>query len=406
MKSENEAARWRDSADLSRRAFRAGQLFLVIMAALGVLLRYALVAPMAGFDYGHFLHAHSHLGFLGWVFNAFLGLALNSFVPRREWPRFRNVFVVAQIGVLGMLIAYPIQGYGPVSITFSALHMVCAIIVAWRLWRCSEIKPLARSYLGWALGFMVVSGFGPLALGPLAATGLRDSPAYLLAIYFYLHFQYNGWFMFFLLALFQQQKERGSGEERVGLDRWALSCLAAGTVLTLAQSGLWLSPPSWVFGLAGVGGLLQLLGLGFLLRAGRGRSSKRRGVSGGLFRIAVAAFALKLGLQFLMAWPSWGGVANNRFTVIAFLHLVFLLIVTPTILGWALRFGWCEPTRRMKVGLAGLMGGAFLTELWLMIMAMGWAIDPVWALKLLLGTAVVMCMGTILVIGPTKSPSS
>ena len=308
-----------------------------------------------------------------------------------------------------MLIAYPIQGYGAVSITFSALHMVCAIIVAWRLWCRSEVKPLARAYLGWALGFMVVSGFGPLALGPLAATGMRDSPAYLLAIYFYLHFQYNGWFVFFLLAVFQQQKESTCDAKPTGSERWALPCLAGGTVLTLTQSGLWLSPPSWVFGIAGLGGLLQIVGFGFLLSAGRGRRRNRLGVSEGLFRIAVAGFALKLGLQFLMAWPSLGGLANNRFTVIAFLHLVFLLIVTPAILGWALRFGWCEPSRRMKTGLIGLIGGAFLTELWLVILAMGWTLDPVLALKLLLGTAVVMFLGTVLVTGgwmrPKKSPS-
>ena len=55
----------RDPADLSRWAFYTGQWFLVIMAALGVSLRYALVAPISGFNYGHFLHAHSHLGFWG-----------------------------------------------------------------------------------------------------------------------------------------------------------------------------------------------------------------------------------------------------------------------------------------------------------------------------------------------------
>ena len=56
------------SSELDHCAFYFGQWFLVIMAALGVGLRTAVLVPIAGFDYGHVLHAHSHVGFLGWIF--------------------------------------------------------------------------------------------------------------------------------------------------------------------------------------------------------------------------------------------------------------------------------------------------------------------------------------------------
>ncbi len=397
------------SSELSHLAFYFGQWFLVIMAALGVGLRTSVLVPIAGFDYGHVLHAHSHVGFLGWIFNAFLGLALACFMPFTDWVRFRTIFIVAQVGVVGMLISYPIQGYGPVSIAFSTLHMSCAVLFAWRLWRRNTAHAEARGYLKWALGFMVISGLGPLALGPLAALGWRESPVYLLAIYFYLHFQYNGWFVFFLLAVFQQQRTSGGATPRSVEVRWPLASLATGTVLTFAQSTLWLAPSGWVFGLAGVGGALQLVGFGGLMQSWRRTALRDAGPGDQLFKLAWGAFGLKLALQFMMAWPGMAAMANSRFTVIAFLHLVFLFVVTPVLWAWSLQWGWVTLTRRVKWGLGGWLGGAVATESLLIAVPLSVEIDPVWLLKLLLAAAVAMLVGAVLMIGrrpaATKSPS-
>ena len=55
--------------------------FFATSAVLGAFLRFLTVHPIAGFNYGHLLHTHSHLAFLGWVFNAFFAIALQWFVP-------------------------------------------------------------------------------------------------------------------------------------------------------------------------------------------------------------------------------------------------------------------------------------------------------------------------------------
>src|SRR5690625_4802147 len=49
---------------------------------------------------------------------------------------------------------------------------------------------------------LVISSIGPFSLGATAAQGYRDSPFFDMAIYFYLHFQYNGWLYFMLIGLF------------------------------------------------------------------------------------------------------------------------------------------------------------------------------------------------------------
>src|SRR5690606_41941784 len=38
--------------------------------------------------------------------------------------------------------------------------------------------------------------------GAIAANGLRDEPVFDMAVYFYLHFQYNGWLTLILFGLF------------------------------------------------------------------------------------------------------------------------------------------------------------------------------------------------------------
>ncbi len=374
----------------ARRAFALALGFLLVTAILGTLLRLHTAVPLPGFAYGHVLHAHSHVAFLGWVFNAFFALALTYFAPPGEQRGYVRLFVVLQIAVVGMLVSYPIQGYGSVSIAFSTLHMVGSGVFAWKLWHRNTASPVARGHLRAALLFLVVSGLGPLALGPLAASGLRDTPAYQLSIYFYLHCQYNGWFLFFLQAvLFQSFTPANPAAARQ-----ALHWLSAGAVLTLAQSALWLHPPGWVYALAALGGGVQLVGCVYLLRALRGAGTLFRGMARALAVLALASFFLKHLLQAASAAPALAHLANHRFTVIAFLHLVFLGVVAPALFAWALRQGWLRPTPVTHTGLVLFVGAALANEVVLIAGPLSGAYSPV----ALVVASVVMTVGAALLV--------
>jgi len=352
-------------------AFRVAVAFLVVTTLLGALLRFLAVWPVPGWEYGHLLHTHSHLGFLGWVFNAFFALAVMRFVPAEQGRFFRRVFLVLQVAVLGMLFSYPIQGYGAVSIIFSTLHMGASAVFAWKLWFFNTAAPAARGHLRVALVFLVASGLGPLALGPLAASGLRDTPAYSLSIYFYLHGQYNGWFVFFLQAvLFQEMAGSGLGVDGRAA-RNALGWLGVGAVLTLAQSTLWLQPPLWVHAVAALGGVTQLVGCVWLVLAVRGAGALFAGPARALMAFALVALLAKHLLQMVAAAPAFAGLANHRFVVIAFLHLVFLGVVAPALFAWGLRFGWLRDGRALRVGAGVFLLGALATELLLVGPALG-----------------------------------
>lgn len=360
-----------DGEASARRMFGLALIFLVIVAGLGALLRWQTIRPWAWVHSGHFLHAHSHTAFLGWVFNAFFAVALVTFVPPAERRGYGRLFVGLQVAMVGMLGSFPVQGYGAVSIAFSTLHVIGSGVFVWRLWRRNTAEPVARGYLRVALGCLLASGLGPLLLGPLAANGLRETPWYHLAIYFYLHAQYNGWFLFFLLAvLFQGLAQRddwaGEGAAQRGR-RW----LTVGVVLTFAQSTLWLEPPGWVYALAGVGGAAQLVGCGYVLRALRGAGRWVTGPVRVLAGLALGAFLLKHALQAAAAWPGLGALANQRFTVIAFLHLVFLGVVAPALLAVAWQRGWVRDGVIGRGAVAVFLGGATVTEALLVAVPLG-----------------------------------
>jgi hypothetical protein len=347
-----------------RSMFLIAWCFFAIATAIGFALRIHTLSPIAGLNYSFLLHTHSHVAFLGWIYNAFFALALAFFISPEKRAGFRWLFVGTQVATVGMMLTFPFQGYARESIVFSSLHVVLAGVFAWKLLRLDRSVGAARAALRWALGFMFLSAAGPIALGPLAAADLRASPWYVMAIYFYLHFQYNGWFLFFLKALlFQRQHDTGDGTFQPDARR-AVQWLATGCVLTLALSALWMNPPLWVHAVGVVGAAIQIVGCFYLIRSLRGRTRFLEVcVAKWLAGAAGAAFLVKHGLQFVAGWPWIAGLVTQRMVVIGFLHLVFLCVVTPMIMAWAADLTWLRLRGWAALGLTLLLLGVVVTEL-------------------------------------------
>ncbi len=352
----------RDFGGLGRLAFVAAIGWLLVAAGIGLLLRAAPFLPGALLEYGHLLHAHSHVAFLGWVFSAFFGLGLRGFVPAAEWRGYSRLFFWGQASTLAMAVAFPLQGYARESIIASSVHLCVALRFVWRLWRGAPAGGAGRVYLGLSFLFLALSALGPLALGPLAAAGLRGSPWYTFSIYVYLHFHYNGFFVFFLVALLLSLRGLDPALPR-GAAR-AAPWLASGTVLTLAQSALWLQPPAWVWALAALGGAFLTVGtVRLLARLARSGLAGERRISTGLLGLAGVCLLLKVGLQCAAAWPALQDLVSHRWVAVAFLHLVFLGVVTPAL--WVLgeRAGWLTWHGMARAGLVVFLSGAVTTQL-------------------------------------------
>lgn len=396
----------RPTAQLSRR-FLVAWAFLLVSALIGLGLRLQWVRPWTPLAYSDWLHAHSHTAFLGWVFNAFFVAALRHFIPDAPAPGWNRLWWTLQAAMLGMLLTFPFQGYAAGSIAFSTLHTVASLVFAIKLWRRDRAAPAARVHLRLALAFMLLSGAGPLALGVLSAQGLRDAPAYTLAVYFYLHCQYNGWFPFFLQALLlQRAHEQGrpvDGRAAIRSAWW----LAAGGLLTYALSTLWCAPPAWVGHLALAGGVAQLAGAVLLLRAVRAVPWPADVAARALAFVAAGSWLLKHLLQLIGPWPGIAEIAQQRFVAIAFLHLVFLGLVTPGLLVWAHGQGWLPARFRLRAGAGLLLLGTAASEILLVVPSLPspGGFIPGWPLPLSLLVASVILVVGLALLCPRIRPS-
>lgn len=408
---------------------------LFIVSLLGVLLRYKAVFGMPVPDYNYLLHAHSHFAFSGWVTTALFAGLLHILAESgvRLSRAYRYQFWLNQLSSFGMLASFIVQGYGPVSIVFSSLSVVFSYWFALSYWRDAKNAtwpPVVRRAIGFALFYLVLSSLGPFLLAYSMSHHLGDRAFYYNAIYLYLHFQYNGWFTFGVLALFLWWAFRAGGGRDNGrspgeggrdsgfggrdggqlaptfkpLTRVFVSLLAIACIPAYCLSLLWTEPPAWIWIAAAFAALLQLAA-GFILvnlfiRKRAQWSASLPVAAKTLWSLALAAFTIKLILQALSVAPSLGRLAfGHRSVIIAYLHLVLLGFVTLALLGFFVTQGLLNLGRpSAKTGLIFFAGGVLLNEFVLLtqsllqISAVVWRSAGYW----LLGAALALCAGALL----------
>lgn len=297
--------------------------FGVIASLIGLTLRYYFVSPM-GFNFKNVLHAHSHLMLLGWLFNALLLLVYRQWnleIPKRHVWWFLGICVC----VAGMLFSFPFQGYAAVSITFSTLHLWLSYILLVGIWKLSRNRGLPGMLVRTGIFFFFLSTIGPYALGPMMANDMQSSPWYNQAIFFYLHFQYNGAFLFFMLAFMLEKWKKANVEWK---EKTFLILMTAGVALTWFHTLDYSFDSIWINIAGGMGSVFQLwAGLLFLRVIDRNKRINTQ-------LLVLAMLLIKWLLQVLGSFPAIADmVVHNRFYFIAYLHFIFLGIFTPFI--WA-----------------------------------------------------------------------
>ncbi|GAB4091511.1 hypothetical protein [Flaviaesturariibacter terrae] len=377
----------------SRRLLRLALVNLLLVALLGVVLRAVPFLAVLPFDYHNLLHAHSHFAFGGWVQPALLALLLQRFPELRERVSRGHWYVLSAllfVSAWGMLLTFPLQGYGPASITFSTISLGAGFYWAVLCYRALRGLPdtAARRFLRAGFGWLMLSAAGPFATGPITAAGGLGSPLYYDVIYGYLHFQYNGFFSFLVLALLYRSLERDAD---TGFGRRSFPYFQAAVLPTYALSLLWNSPPLWVHVIGGAGALLQIAGFAGLLRDVKGRLGHKP-----LVVVSLAALGLKLSLQLLSTLPAIALLAAaQRNFVIAYLHLVLLGFITLFV------FGQLPQGRLVSAGVGLFLVSFVSTELMLAGAGFGWMLPnyPAW----LLAASLPFPVSVLLLIGGTRA---
>jgi hypothetical protein len=359
-----------------KRYLRISIFNLLLVASIGVVLRYKILYSLPFVDQKHLLHGHSHFAFAGWITQTLMVLMLvylSRANRRDEFVRYKWLLLANLVTAYGMLIAFPIQGYGAVSITFSTLSVFTSYAFAIRYWKdLNGINKddIVHLWLKAALLSAVFSSAGTFALAFMMANKMIHQDWYLAAVYFYLHFQYNGWFFFACMGLLHTLLPSGILENtRL---RTVFHLFALASIPAYFLSTLWMALPTWMYILVVFAAFAQVLAWGIFIRIlfthrvllTESISKEGRWLMG----LSAMALTIKLLLQLGSTIPALSQLAFGfRSIVIAYLHLVLLGVITMFLLGYIFSLHIVQVRMLAKYGLVAFSTGIFLNELVLML---------------------------------------
>ncbi len=354
---------------LARRWFFIALLDLFLAAIVGAILRAIYIWELPFVRFRPWLHGHSHTAMLGWIFIGVVMVLLHDGGKGVVNRPVKLLLIGLQTAVFAMFLSFPVQGYGPLSITASSVHMVLAYLILVILWRRSMPWPKAgsRATTRWAIVFFFLSTLGVWAIGPIIATGNQAQEIYYWSIQWFLHFQFNGWFWFAAIAIGVRWAERQGFA--IKLDRLTLALWVISAILTYALAIAWSEPLPAVFAMVSVGVLLQVWAairtLRILLRLRRNAEERSPRWVKILIGVALISMAMKVVVQAAVAVPAVAVIGFTlRYYVIGFIHLNTLATMTTLLLAYAIFQNWLDPSRKItRTGLWLLLIGIIASEL-------------------------------------------
>nr|WP_294929530.1 hypothetical protein [uncultured Flavobacterium sp.] len=344
-----------------------------IASLMGLLLRWMYVAPIAGVNFQFLMHGHSHVAMLGWVYMMLYCLIFHFFVPKekQQKPIYNQLFWTTELAVVGMMIDFPAQGYAFASILFSTLHIFCSYYFCYLIIKDANPTTLAeKKLLRTAFFFMIFSTLGVWCLGPAVSLLGKASAFYQIAIQFFLHFQFNGWFLFATLALFFKQAKLIIEAKKF---RIFYNLFVASTFLTLALPVSWYLPNPVFYWLNALGVMLQLYAAVLFIQFIRPQFQSFFAILPTIIKIvygfALFSLALKVVIQLVVLFPELAQVSHQiRNFVIGYIHLTMLGIITGFLFGFALQNDFLNSRNRIQTwGIAIFLFGFFTNEILLFL---------------------------------------
>ncbi len=317
-----------------RRYTLVALVFFLIASVFGVILRAAFAIDLPPWiNYKYLQHGHSHVAMMGWVYNVLYILILYFFPIAGK--KYRRLFWISQIGVLGMMLSFPAQGYGPLAIVFTTWHLLCSYVFIYFVFK--DLRGMPKSIpllmLKTALIFLFVSSLGTWALAFIMNSGLRGSAFYYGSIQFYLHYQFNGWMIFGALAVFFKYLEHHKIEITSRRFFWFYRLMVVSCIMTFALAVSWSTPDKLIFWTNSIGVLIQLAALiTFFYVIAKVRLRLKEHLLGWTHFLLVFSFvclSIKIVTQALVAIPHLAVISYTiRNFVVGFIHLIMLGLMT------------------------------------------------------------------------------
>jgi hypothetical protein len=397
---------------MENRIFRRWAFFsvlnLLILSVVGIILRYKIILPLPFVNQKNLLHGHSHFAFSGWVSMAlFTGIVwILSKHGSLDVKKYHRLFLLGQITSFGMLFTFPFFGYTFPSIFFSTASVLFSYLFVFHAWKDIGKSLLPLPVANWfkaAFIFLVFSSFGTFLLAYLMSSGKHNQEWYIGSVYFFLHFQYNGWFLFSIMGFFVYFLSGLVYQPGCYPSPWIFRLFFVAAFPAYFLSALWMKLPDWMYWLAVAAGVVQVIGLGYLIRlcmnCKRGILAELPSFVKWLWGFAFLALVLKITMQAFSVIPSISHFAFGfRPIVIGYLHLVLLGLVTFFIIGFLLQQKLLDISSPMaRRGLAFFITGVVLNETLLMIQGIWsiWYETVPYTSQALFGMAVIMFLGLL-----------
>ena len=322
----------------TRKDIQWAFLYFIITILLGLSLRVSYIADVF-FNIRHVTHSHSHIGLLGWIYTILSSLICQYFLRETDRKPYFILFLCTQFCILGMLFSFPFGGYFLYSIIFSSLFIICTYwfsifflkrskkynFIRFSISKSVDVendKPLSLKFVHWGIYFLILSSIGIWLLPVAIVKAGKGSDWYNSALYFFLHFQYNGWFLAVLFGLQVGEIEHKSLLNSKRL-KGALYNFVIGTIgsVTLSWVGFFNEPILYIIG--NISGFLLLASIFELYRAYMQLEKPAF-----LMQMFLLLCMLKTIFMFLGSFP-WIAevVLPNREFVISYLHFTFLGVI-------------------------------------------------------------------------------
>lgn len=388
----------------SRFWIRVSLFNLMLVATVGALMRYKIGFEFPYFNQKHLQEAHSHFAFCGWISQTLMVLITLFIKPVLDVKRIKIYDAILFLNLCTaylMFIFFAIQGYGLFSLIFASISIFISFaftIFCFRDLNKSLNEHPACLWLKASLVFNVISSFGTFALALMMATKNIPQHAYLASEYWFLHFQYNGWFLFASIGIFiTWLKNIIPVYEMPRSIFWlfALSCIP-----TYGLSVLWMKIPVWLFVIIALAAIAQFWGwikmVTFLKNISFLKNPQVNSLSKFLFITVALAFSLKLILQLGSTVPAISKLAFGfRPIVIAYLHLILLAILSVFLITYLYSANLITRQGGLSAGIVLFFIGVFLNELVLAIQGVtsfGYYVVP-FVNEILFGISLVLFSG-------------
>lgn len=386
---------------------------LLIVAALGALMRYKIGFSFPYFSQKNILHAHSHFAFLAWVTQGLYILLieyLHEKTPHLDLKRYTNLLTLNLLCAFVMLFSFFIQGYGLVSISFSTLSILLACVFAFHFFRDLKAIETHRNSVPWfkaALWFNIFSSIGTFYLAYMMASHHFNERLYLAAVYYYLHFQYNGFFFFMIMGLSIHKLPLLLPSYIYSKQIFHLFLVSV--IPAYFLSTLWANLPLWLYVIVVLAAFVQTFAWIKFIRSIHKSLSSSIGLSNFvkyLILFIFTACSIKFLLQLGSTIPSISKLAFGfRPIVIAYLHLILLAVISFFILAYAFVFKLIRVNRSTTIAIGVFSAGILLNEIFLGIQGVvSFAYLPVPHIQeaLFVASLVLLLGGILLVISQFK----